>query len=82
MEIRRISAANGRSDEQKSDLGGILRTRHQELEITRLRRWLVYEGGDYGTRTDAAAAFVSTNSICQGQQVPILWPMIFNTGMR
>ncbi len=27
-----------------------------------------------------AAAFVSTNSICQGQQVPILWPLIFKTG--
>jgi hypothetical protein len=23
---------------------------------------------------------VSTNSICQGQQVPILWPLIFRTG--
>src|SRR5690606_21139884 len=26
------------------------------------------------------AAFVSTNSICQGQQVSILWPLIFATG--
>jgi hypothetical protein len=23
---------------------------------------------------------VATNSICQGQQVPILWPLVFNTG--
>ncbi|MBU2816768.1 lactate dehydrogenase, partial [Acidithiobacillus ferrooxidans] len=35
---------------------------------------------DYGTKTNAAAAFVSTNSICQGSQVPILWPLIFGTG--
>jgi hypothetical protein len=28
----------------------------------------------------SAAAFVSTNSVCQGQQVPILWPLIFETG--
>jgi len=34
----------------------------------------------YGTRNNAAAAFVATNSICQGQQVPILWPAIFETG--
>lgn len=34
----------------------------------------------YGERTNAATAFVSTNSICQGLQVPILWPAIFNTG--
>ncbi len=31
-------------------------------------------------KTNATAAFVSTNSICQGQQVPILWPLIFDTG--
>ena len=38
------------------------------------------KAADYGPRTNAAAAFVSTNSICQGQQVPILWPLIFDTG--
>ena len=38
------------------------------------------KAADYGTQTNAAAAFVSTNSICQGQQVPILWPLIFETG--
>ena len=34
----------------------------------------------YGQRTSVSAAFVSTNSVCQGQQVPILWPLIFQTG--
>ena len=38
------------------------------------------KAADYGTQTQAAAAFVSTNSICQGQQVPILWSLIFATG--
>ena len=38
------------------------------------------KAADYGTQTNAAAAFVVTNSICQGQQVPILWPMLFATG--
>ena len=27
------------------------------------------------------SAFVATNSICQGQQVPILWPLIFADGI-
>lgn len=35
---------------------------------------------NYGKTTNTASAFVSTNSICQGQQVPILWPAIFDTG--
>lgn len=38
------------------------------------------KAAEYGMRTKASAAFVSTNSICQGQQVPILWPLIFSTG--
>jgi hypothetical protein len=36
----------------------------------------------YGTSTKAVSAFVATNSICQGQQVPILWPAIFSTGHK
>jgi hypothetical protein len=38
------------------------------------------KAADYGTHTTAAAAFVATNSVCQGQQVPFLWPLIFQTG--
>jgi len=34
----------------------------------------------YGMKTNAASAFVTTNSLCQGQQVPILWPAILGTG--
>ncbi|QDL91078.1 hypothetical protein FDP22_04325 [Paroceanicella profunda] len=30
--------------------------------------------------TKSVAALVSTNSICQGVQVPILWPLLFQTG--
>jgi len=35
---------------------------------------------EFGQHTNAASAFVSTNSICQGQQVPLLWPLILNSG--
>lgn len=38
------------------------------------------KAAEYGKKTNAVSAFVSTNSICQGQQVPILWPLIFATG--
>jgi hypothetical protein len=40
--------------------------------------WFI-KAADYNTQTRASSAFVSTNSICQGQQVPILWPLIFRT---
>lgn len=32
--------------------------------------------------TKGSAAFVATNSICQGEQVALLWPIIFNKGFR
>jgi hypothetical protein len=38
------------------------------------------KAAEYGMHTTTTAAFVATNSICQGQQVPFLWPMIFATG--
>jgi len=38
------------------------------------------KAADYGCQTKCAAAFVATNSICQGQQVPILWPLVFGSG--
>jgi hypothetical protein len=68
------------SPEQKRELQAIFGGR------TKIWKSLDYVAGwfmkaaDYGTHTNAAAAFVSTNSICQGEQVPILWPLIFNTG--
>lgn len=35
------------------------------------------KASDFFANTPGAFAFVSTNSICQGEQVPILWPMIY-----
>ena len=68
------------SDEQKSDLEAIFGHRTKSWKsLDYVAGWFM-KAADYGTRTNAAAAFVSTNSICQGQQVPILWPLIFQTG--
>ncbi|SHK24260.1 DNA methyltransferase [Fibrobacter sp. UWB12] len=41
-----------------------------------------YKGSDYIANSNATLAFVSTNSICQGEQVAILWPQIFNKGIE
>jgi hypothetical protein len=34
----------------------------------------------YSNHTNSRSAFVTTNSICQGEQVPILWPIIYAAG--
>ncbi len=70
------------TDEQKADLQAIFSSRSKNWKsLDYVAGWFM-KAADYGTKTNAAAAFVSTNSICQGQQVPILWPLVFNTGNR
>lgn len=39
-------------------------------------------GADYISGTQARLAFVSTNSICQGEQVALLWPYIFEQNVE
>jgi hypothetical protein len=41
--------------------------------------WFI-KAADWLTKVPGAAAFVSTNSICQGQSVSILWPVLFVAG--
>lgn len=68
------------SEDQKSELREIFGARTNNWKsLDYVSGWFM-KAADYGTRTSAAAAFVSTNSICQGQQVPILWPLVFATG--
>jgi hypothetical protein len=38
--------------------------------------WLV-KAAEYSELTQAASAFVTTNSICQSEQVGMLWPILF-----
>lgn len=68
------------TDEQKADLQAIFASRTKNWKsLDYVAGWFM-KAADYGSKTKAKAAFVSTNSICQGQQVPILWPQIFATG--
>ena len=68
------------SKEQKEDLKSIFDGRAKNWKsLDYVAGWFL-KAADYLTHTDGTAAFVSTNSICQGQQVPILWPIIFATG--
>jgi len=68
------------STEQKEDLGRIFDGRTKSWKsLDYVAGWFM-KAADYGLHTPTVAAFVSTNSVCQGQQVPILWPLIFKTG--
>lgn len=39
------------------------------------------KAAEYAQHTPADFAFVATNSICQGGQVPVLWPILFEFGL-
>lgn len=66
--------------DQKSDLRQIFGDRVQNWKsLDYVAGWLM-KAADYGTKSKSATAFVATNSVCQGIQVSILWPLIFKTG--
>jgi len=68
------------SAEQKAEIRTLLNGRTSSSGfLDYVAGWLI-KAADYGRITNSAAAFVSTNSICQGQSVSILWPVLFNTG--
>lgn len=70
------------SKEQKADLETIFAKRVKSWKsLDYVAGWFM-KAADYCARHTASAAFVSTNSICQGQQVPILWPEVFSTGCQ
>jgi hypothetical protein len=68
------------TDEHKSDLEGIfsgLTNNWKSLDY--VSGWFM-KAALYHKATKAAAAFVSTNSICQGRQVETLWSLILKAG--
>jgi hypothetical protein len=70
------------SPEQKDDLKAIFNHRCKSWKsLDYVSAWFM-KAADYGMHTPTSAAFVSTNSICQGQQVSILWPLLFDQGYK
>lgn len=65
--------------DQREDLHSLFAHRtSQWRSLDYVSGWFI-KASDYAKNTTSASAFVSTNSICQGQQVAILWPLIFST---
>jgi len=68
------------TQDQKSDLAAVFdRYGISSKQIDYVGGWFM-KAAEYSQHTTAEAAFVSTNSVCQGRIVPILWPRIFETG--
>jgi hypothetical protein len=70
------------SKEQKAEIKSIFdgRTKAPGM-LDYISGWFV-KAADWLKHATGTAAFVSTNSICQGQSVPLLWPILFAQGVE
>ncbi len=68
------------TEEQKSDLKSVFEKYTSDWKSLDYVAGWFHKAALYGSKANAVSAFVSTNSICQGEQVPILWPIVFQLG--
>ena len=68
--------------EQKSDVirifGNLLKG---DVKVDYISCWFVTLTNYISRSPTTAGAFVATNSICQGEHVPFLWPYVFSRGL-
>ncbi|MDH0029928.1 MULTISPECIES: DNA methyltransferase [unclassified Acinetobacter] len=60
---------------QKEDLVSVFKNTTDVRILDYVSGW-IFKAAEYIDQSNAEAAFVTTNSICQGQHVPSLWPLI------
>jgi len=62
-------------DDQKKDLALLCKGYQNYKNLDYISCWFI-KGSEYIKNTQLRLAFVSTNSICQGEQVALLWPHV------
>ena len=72
--------SGGRTDDQNIAMAQVFSTFKNFKMLDLVTCWL-WKGAQYLKGTQAELAFVTTNSVCQGEQVALLWPPIFNLGV-
>ena len=76
------SGSREQGKEQKDDLQHLLDGRTPKWKaLDYVAGWFV-KAASYTRKTNARVALVTTNSVCQGQQVPLLWPILFSLGVE
>jgi hypothetical protein len=68
--------------DQKADLQWLFEKQSQYWKSFDYVMGWFWKAHEYIRQQTAKAAFVATNSICQGQLVHMFWPMILNTSSR
>lgn len=68
------------SKDQKSEIKDIVAGRHNSPGFLDYVSGWFLKAADWLRQSPGGAAFVATNSVCQGQMVPLLWPLILGAG--
>jgi hypothetical protein len=72
---------NNQSPEQKKDLTNVFSSEKAVGKLDYVCCWFK-KAADFSVGKNISFSFVATSSICQGEQVCILWPIIFSTGLE
>lgn len=72
---------SGQTPEMKADFPFVFQNRPYSKNLDYIALWFT-KGADYIFETNAQLAFVSTNSVVQGQHVELMFPPIFARGIE
>lgn len=71
--------SRNQNNTQKADLKFVFKKDYKSLDY--ISAWF-YKGAEYIKNSNSSMAFVSTNSITQGEQVALLWERIFSFSLE
>jgi len=66
----------GWNESQKQDMDIVFKSVGNVLRLDYIACWFK-KGSDYIKKSDSRFSFVSTSSLCQGEQVSLIWPYIY-----
>lgn len=69
------------SKEQKDEMAKVFQGNKNHKSLDYIASWFL-KGAEYIAGSIYRLAFVSTNSICQGEQVALLWPTLFSNDVE
>lgn len=75
------AGARDQTKDQKADYGPVFNGRSFSRNLDYIALWFV-KGADYIADTKAQLAFVTTNSVVQGEHVGLMFPMILDKGIE
>lgn len=73
--------ARNQSPEQKEDLRLVFEDHEDYKDSDYISTWIL-KAAKYISGQNSTFAFVSTNSICQGEQVSYIWPRVWECGLE